>query len=184
MAADKNLEPLVLGIDAEGTMTDTFIVDVDGRFTVGKAATTPHDESIGFIASAHDAAMAWELSPDELFAALEVTLYSGTALLNTLLTHTGRRLGLLITRGFEDAVMMGTGIHVWDGYDYSDRLHAVTHVPPKLLVPGRHRTDRPVRQGRRSTLRIRSRVGCRSAARRGHRGTLHLLPFLARESRP
>ena len=41
-------KPLVLGIDAGGAMTDTFIVDEDGNFVIGKAATTPADESIGF----------------------------------------------------------------------------------------------------------------------------------------
>ena len=37
--------PRVLAIDAGGTMTDTFIVDETGNFVVGKAQTTPEDES-------------------------------------------------------------------------------------------------------------------------------------------
>ena len=48
-------EPRVLAIDAGGTMTDTFIVDGAGSFVVGKAQTTPEDESEGFMASAEDA---------------------------------------------------------------------------------------------------------------------------------
>ena len=47
--------PLVLGIDAGGTMTDTFIVDEKNNFEVGKAATTPQDESVGFLESTQDA---------------------------------------------------------------------------------------------------------------------------------
>ena len=47
--------PRVLAIDAGGTMTDAFIVDDAGRFVVGKAQTTPEDESIGFMRSAEDA---------------------------------------------------------------------------------------------------------------------------------
>ena len=39
-----DVRPLVLGIDAGGTMTDTLLVDEYGRFAVGKAATTPHNE--------------------------------------------------------------------------------------------------------------------------------------------
>ena len=35
----------VLGIDAGGTMTDTFFVRSDGRFVVGKAQSNPEDES-------------------------------------------------------------------------------------------------------------------------------------------
>ncbi len=55
--------PRVLAIDAGGTMTDTFIVDEHGSFVVGKAQTTPEDESVGFIASARDALAQWGSHP-------------------------------------------------------------------------------------------------------------------------
>ena len=55
--------PRVLAIDAGGTMTDTFVVDASGQFVVGKAQTTPEDESIGFIRSAEDALTYWGLEP-------------------------------------------------------------------------------------------------------------------------
>jgi len=44
-------EPRVLAIDAGGTMTDTFVVDRAGAFVVGKAQTTPQDESVGLMSS-------------------------------------------------------------------------------------------------------------------------------------
>ena len=40
--------PRILAIDAGGTMTDTIIIDGAGEFVVGKAQTTPQDESEGF----------------------------------------------------------------------------------------------------------------------------------------
>jgi acetone carboxylase, beta subunit len=135
VSADIGLRPLVLGIDAGGTMTDTFLVAEDGAFALGKAATTPVDESIGFIESAEDAASQWELSSEGVFPDLSVVLYAGTTMLNTLLSRTGKRLGLIITEGFEDSVMMGRGMQIWAGYSYADRLHAVTHVHPDPLVP-------------------------------------------------
>ncbi len=130
-------KPIVIGIDAGGTMTDTILVDPQGRFTIGKAATTPHDESEGFIASAEDAADAWGITLDELFSGLDVVLYSGTGMLNTLLSRTGRRLGLITTKGLEDMILMGRGLQAWSDYSYSDRLHAVTHAHPDPLVPRR-----------------------------------------------
>src|SRR5207302_4948917 len=66
--------PLVLGIDAGGTMTDTFIVDEAGGFEVGKAPTTPEDESVGFLESTEDAIHYWGMELEELFPKLEVTL--------------------------------------------------------------------------------------------------------------
>lgn len=128
-------QPLVLGIDAGGTMTDTLLVDEHGRFAVGKAATTPHNESEGFLESAVDAAGQWGLTSRETFEKLSVVLYSGTGMLNTLLSRTGRRVGLLVTRGMEDAVLMGRGLQSWAEYSYPDRLHAVTHAHPEPLVP-------------------------------------------------
>ncbi len=38
----------IIASDAGGTMTDMMIVDTDGNFTIGKAATTPEDQSLGF----------------------------------------------------------------------------------------------------------------------------------------
>ncbi len=130
-------KPIVIGIDAGGTMTDTILVDRDGHFTIGKAATTPHDESEGFIASSADAAEAWGITLDELFSGVDVVLYSGTGMLNTLLSRTGRRLGLITTRGLEDMILMGRGLQAWADYSYSDRLHAITHHHPDPLVPRR-----------------------------------------------
>lgn len=130
-------QPIVIGIDAGGTMTDTILVDAQGRFTIGKAATTPQDESEGFIASSADAADAWGISLEELFTGLDVVLYSGTGMLNTLLSRTGRRLGLITTKGIEDMILMGRGLQAWSDYSYSDRLHAVTHEHPEPLAPRR-----------------------------------------------
>ena len=61
----------MLAIDAGGTMTDTFIVDERGSFVVGKAQTTPEDESLGFIASARDALGQWGWEPRQGFPAID-----------------------------------------------------------------------------------------------------------------
>ncbi|MEW6634723.1 MAG: hydantoinase/oxoprolinase family protein [Pseudomonadota bacterium] len=129
--------PIVIGIDAGGTMTDTILVDQDGHFKIGKSATTPKDEAEGFLASAEDAADAWGISLQDLFSGVNVVLYSGTGMLNTLLSRTGRKLGLITTKGLEDMILMGRGLQAWADYSYADRLHAVTHHHPDPLVPRR-----------------------------------------------
>jgi acetone carboxylase, beta subunit len=129
--------PIVIGIDAGGTMTDTILVDENGHFKIGKAATTPRDESEGFISSAADAAEAWGISLEDLFSGIDVVLYSGTGMLNTLLSRTGRKLGLITTKGLEDMILMGRGLQAWADYSYADRLHAITHHHPDPLVPRR-----------------------------------------------
>lgn len=130
-------QPIVIGIDAGGTMTDTILVDADGHFKIGKSATTPKNEAEGFLTSAEDAADAWGISLQDLFSGVNVVLYSGTGMLNTLLSRTGKRLGLITTKGLEDMILMGRGLQAWADYSYADRLHAVTHHHPDPLVPRR-----------------------------------------------
>src|ERR671921_706700 len=128
-------DPRVLAIDAGGTMTDTFIVDGAGRFVVGKAQTTPDDESIGFMESARDALEQWDSSSEEAFPRIASGIYSGTAMLNRLLSRTGRRIGAIVTAGQEDYLVIERGIQTYLGYSYSDRLHLATHHHNPPLVP-------------------------------------------------
>jgi N-methylhydantoinase A/acetone carboxylase beta subunit len=127
--------PRILSLDAGGTLTDTFLVDEQGHFVVGKAQTTPHDESIGFNHSVADACQYWGLDPATAFPTLVSGIYSGTAMLNRLLERKGQRLGLIVSAGFEDYLRMERGIQTYLGYSYSDRLHVVTHVHNDPLVP-------------------------------------------------
>lgn len=128
-------QPRILGIDAGGTMTDTFLIDDNGEFVVGKAQTTPQDESIGFINSAHDAMRYWGLTVAEGFPQLRTGIYSGTAMLNRLLERKGRRVGVLVSGGMEDYLRMERGIQTYLGYSYSDRIHLVTHHHNEPIVP-------------------------------------------------
>ncbi|MHA1296941.1 MAG: hydantoinase/oxoprolinase N-terminal domain-containing protein [Promethearchaeota archaeon] len=43
-----------IALDTGGTMTDSFIIDENGYFTVGKAQTTPENESDGILNSIND----------------------------------------------------------------------------------------------------------------------------------
>lgn len=139
--------PRVLAIDAGGTMTDTFIVDEAGAFVVGKAQTTPHDESEGFMRSTEDALAQWELEPDEALPQVLSGIFSGTAMLNRLLSRTGLRIGAIVTAGHEDTFRIERAIQTHLGYPYADKLHVATHhhneplVPRELVLGARGRID-------------------------------------------
>ena len=125
----------ILAIDAGGTMTDTFIIDEKGDFVVGKAQTTPMDEHIGLLNSARDALDQWETKPEVEFPNLLAGVYSGTAMLNRLVSRVGRRVGLVVNKGMEDNHRMGRGLQSFLGYSYSDRIHINTHHFDPPLVP-------------------------------------------------
>lgn len=127
--------PRVLAIDAGGTMTDTFIVDESGSFIVGKAQTTPEDESIGFMKSSADALGQWDMAVSEGFPQIRSGVFSGTAMLNRLLSRQGMKVGVVVTAGQEDCLMMERGIQTYLGFSYGDRLHLATHHHNEPLVP-------------------------------------------------
>ena len=127
--------PRVLAIDAGGTMTDTFIVDAAGQFVVGKAQTTPEDESQGFMRSSEDALAQWGSDPASEFPKIVSGVFSGTAMLNRLLSRSGLEIGAIVTAGQEDYLRIERGIQTYLGYSYSDRLHIATHFHNEPLVP-------------------------------------------------
>lgn len=128
--------PEVISLDTGGTMTDSFLVSSEGNFTVGKAPTTPEDESEGIFNSTNDALKYWDTSLEESAESVEALVYSGTAMLNRLIEREGNdNIGLITNAGFEDLHRMGRAIQGWVGLDYAGRLHAREHNYPEPLIP-------------------------------------------------
>jgi len=116
----------VLGIDAGGTMTDTFFVRADGTFVVGKAQSDV-DEANAVLTSSVDALAHWDTTPEEVFPQMVTCVFSGTAMLNRVVGRKGLRTGLIVSKGFEDFHRMGRAIQCYLGYAFEDRLHLNTH---------------------------------------------------------
>ena len=134
MATD-NSSVQVLGIDAGGTMTDTFFVRADGRFVVGKAQSNPADESLAIYNSSVDALAHWGRKVDDVYPELVTCVYSGTAMLNRVLGRKGLDVGLMCNRGFEQVHSMGRALQSYLGYALEDRIHLNTHKYDAPLVP-------------------------------------------------
>ncbi len=132
-------EDIYIGSDSGGTMTDTFVLGRDGNFVVGKASTTPRDESVGYWESLKDAFEYWKIDLDkdaqEVIPSVQVAVYSGTTMLNTLLTRTGPKVGLIITRGHEHTLLHERGAQIHAGYGYADKVHKVAHAHNEPMVP-------------------------------------------------
>ena len=131
----------LIASDAGGTMTDMMVVDTEGNFTIGKAATTPRDQAIGFWESIGDALEHWQIDFDkeskDILPHVEAAVYSGTTMMNALITETGRRVGVITKRGDEDVFLHERSAGKWKGYSYQDLLHQVTHHGNRPLVPRR-----------------------------------------------
>jgi acetone carboxylase beta subunit len=131
----------IIASDAGGTMTDMMVVDREGNFTIGKAATTPRDQSLGFWESLGDGLEYWgidfEKEAGEILSGVEAAVYAGTAMMNALITATGRKVGVITHRGDEDVFLHEGSRQTWAGYAYQDILHHVTHRHNRPLVPRR-----------------------------------------------
>jgi len=122
-------------------MTDVIIVDEEGRSVIGKAPTSPQDESIGYMESFWEALEYMGISQEEghdFGASVETAIYTGTSMLNTVINMSGYKTGILTTRGFEDIISQGRGKQTFIGDQWSEithmqyRRHRIPLVPSQL----------------------------------------------------
>ncbi|MGM0468130.1 MAG: hydantoinase/oxoprolinase family protein [Promethearchaeati archaeon] len=124
-----------IALDTGGTMTDAFIIDDKGNFSVGKAVTTPEEESKGILNSINDSLIPWKITIDQAGGGVDALVYSGTAMLNRLLEREGNsNIGVIINAGFEDLHRLGRALQCWIWLDYGGRLHAREHEHPEPLI--------------------------------------------------
>lgn len=129
----------LVSCDAGGTMTDLFVMDTNGKFVVGKAATTPHDQSIGFMESLGDAMSYWGIdfkkSSKEIVPQFLNAVYTGTSMLNCMLTRSGQKVGLIVTKGFEYMLEQGRAKESVAGYPEAQIFHSVYRKHKEPFVP-------------------------------------------------
>ncbi len=122
-------------------MTDVIIVDEGGKFSIGKASTSPHDQSIGYLESLRDGFDNWGMDFDRtaesILGGVDAIVYAGTTMLNALITGTGSKVGVIVRRGDEDVFIHQRVSQSWLGLSYADTLHHAAHHYPPPLVPRR-----------------------------------------------
>ncbi len=135
MTATSTPDPrqFILAFDAGGTMTDAILVKPDGSFTVGKSISRREDEAQSYRESVTDAANNLGLTAQEVHERCAADIYCGTGMLNTVLTGNGRKVGLLVTRGFEDITVMEGGL-TYLGQSQAESLHQQLHRHTRPLV--------------------------------------------------
>ena len=129
----------IIAIDAGGTMTDCVLFSEDGSFSVGKSLTNREDESASYLEAVGDAAGYSGITTTEAHNEASVCLYTGTSILNTILTGTGSKVGLIVTRGFENILVTEGGL-TWIGESQEHilhqqlRRHTTPLVDPRMVI--------------------------------------------------
>src|SRR5262249_25528599 len=97
----------IVGVDCGGTFTDCVLIDESGALLADKAFTTPDNLTQGILDAIAYAAAPTGRSLEAILRDTRLLAIGTTSLTNRLVSRTGARVGLLTTRGHEDAVLIG-----------------------------------------------------------------------------
>jgi len=137
----------VVGIDTGGTFCDLVIIDREGRAAAHKSPSTPSDNSKGVFAVLDLARNAGLDDPQSFFEKITALALGTTIATNTVVTHSGSRIGLITTRGHGDMLSImrvngrvaGRPLAEIQNYSITDKPEPI--VPRALIVELDERID-------------------------------------------
>src|SRR6185436_5035569 len=127
----------LVGIDIGGTFTDCAIVDGAGKLLTTKVPSTPGDFSRGMMDALDAGAKALGLQLDHFCRDIAFLSHGTTVGTNTIIQKKGARVGLITTRGHEDAIHIMRGSRGYGGRDIRKVVHFPETSKPVPIVPKR-----------------------------------------------
>jgi N-methylhydantoinase A len=127
----------LVGVDIGGTFTDCVVVSPDGAVTTAKAPSTPPDFSSGFVAALELAAGKLGMELRAFCAEVSMVSHGTTIGTNTLIQRKGAKVGLITTKGHEDAIHIMRGSRGYSGRDIRKVVHFSEGSKPNPIVPKR-----------------------------------------------
>ena len=129
----------LVGIDIGGTFTDCAIVDGAGKLLTTKVPSTPGDFSRGMMDALGAGAQALGVGLDRFCRDIAFLSHGTTVGTNTIIQKKGARVGLITTRGHEDAIHIMRGSRGYSGRDIRKVVHFPETSKPQPIVPKRDR---------------------------------------------
>jgi N-methylhydantoinase A len=127
----------LVGIDIGGTFTDCAIVDKAGRLLTTKVPSTPADFSRGMMDALGAGAQALGLTLESFCSGIAFLSHGTTVGTNTIIQKKGARVGLITTKGHEDAIHIMRGSRGYGGRDIRKVVHFPETSKPAPIVPKR-----------------------------------------------
>jgi N-methylhydantoinase A len=128
---------LLVGVDIGGTFTDCVVLDRGGRITATKSPSTPDNFAEGMLAAMRMAAERLDLSFERFCRDVVMLTHGTTVGTNTLIQRKGARVGLITTRGHEDAIHIMRGSRGVTSRDIRKVVHFPESQKPVPIVPKR-----------------------------------------------
>ncbi len=120
-----------IGVDVGGTFTDVVCLKDENRIFATKVSSTPQNPAQGVVTGVDRILKMANCKAEQV----ERIIHGTTVATNTILQKKGAKVGLLVTKGFEDIVETGTQRrHTM--YDYSMDPEAPTYLCPRYLRAG------------------------------------------------
>ena len=131
------MSSLLVGVDIGGTFTDCVVLDRGGGIIATKSPSTPEDFAEGMLAAMRLAAERLGLSFERFCREVAVLTHGTTVGTNSLLQRKGARVGLITTRGHEDAIHIMRGSRGVTARDIRKVVHFPESRKPVPIVPKR-----------------------------------------------
>src|SRR5256712_10654168 len=128
---------LLVGVDIGGTFTDCVALDRGGRITATKSPSTPDNCAEGMLAVMRLAAGRLGVSFERFCRDVAVLTHGTTVGTNTLIQRKGACVGLITTRGHEDAIHIMRGSRGVTSRDIRKVVHFPESRKPVPIVPKR-----------------------------------------------
>ncbi len=125
----------LVGIDIGGTFTDCAIVDRAGKLLTTKVPSTPPDFARGMMDALGAGAEALGVSLDDFCRDISFLSHGTTVGTNTIIQKRGAKVGLLTTKGHEDAIHIMRGSRGYGGRDIRKVVHFPETSKPVPIVP-------------------------------------------------
>ncbi len=101
------MKKYIVAVDSGGTFSDCVIIGDKGQTVRGKALSTPKDPSQGVVDAVGNAAAVLKMSAGEFLSQATVFGHGTTISTNAILVRSGAKVGLITTKGHEDALTIG-----------------------------------------------------------------------------
>src|SRR5512138_1129467 len=127
----------LVGIDIGGTFTDCAIVDRAGKLLTTKVPSTPPDFARGMMDALGAGADALGITLDDFCRDIAFLSHGTTVGTNTIIQKRGAKVGLITTKGHEDAIHIMRGSRGYGGRDIRKVVHFPETSKPVPIVPKR-----------------------------------------------
>src|SRR3954468_10356675 len=127
----------LVGIDIGGPFTDCATVHGAGRLPPTKAPSTPPDFARGVLDALGAGAQAIGISLDEFCRDIAFLSHGTTVGTNTIIQKRDAKVGLITTKGHEDAIHIMRGSRGYGGRDIRKVVHFPETSKPTPIVPKR-----------------------------------------------